>query len=247
VRSLEPSPFGYDVSDLAHEVTSFRRATRSDAPECVGVGKPTPLAGSCCSLTCRPSQERFRTRERQSGAPSVERVLHHEACREGAVQIPLNCIGAVAKEPVPGRDGGRENKPGNEQCYAREPGPGILACRGPRPSLAIMLARGVSRTSVVRGDTGADAELLVPDAAVSARSLFSETLPVSATPSPFLFDGQPRTRQSVWAWGKPTPLAGSCCSPGAARRSIGFALRNASAALRASSVSASTKRARKAL
>jgi len=111
-----------------------------------GYASPTPLAGSCCSLRCRPSQERFRTRERQNGAPSIERVLHHEAWQEGAVQIPLNFTGAVAKDPVPGRDGGRENKPSNEQCYAREPGPGILACRG-GPSLAIMLARGTSRTS----------------------------------------------------------------------------------------------------
>ncbi|HTP26357.1 MAG TPA: hypothetical protein VMK12_11950, partial [Anaeromyxobacteraceae bacterium] len=98
VRSLEPSPFGYDVSGLAHD-NSLRRATRSDAPEYVGVGKRTPLAGSCCALRCRPSQERFRTRERQSGAPSIERVLHHEAWQEGAVQIPLNFTGAVAKDP----------------------------------------------------------------------------------------------------------------------------------------------------
>ena len=39
--SPEPSPFGYDVSGLAHEVNSLRRATHSDAPEYVGVGKPT--------------------------------------------------------------------------------------------------------------------------------------------------------------------------------------------------------------
>jgi len=50
VRSPEPSPFGHDVSGLAHEVTSLRRATRSDVPGRVGMGNPTPLAGSCCSL-----------------------------------------------------------------------------------------------------------------------------------------------------------------------------------------------------
>jgi len=31
---------------------------------------------------------RFRARERQSGPPSIERVLYHEARQEGAVQIP---------------------------------------------------------------------------------------------------------------------------------------------------------------
>ncbi len=54
-RSPEPPPCGYDISGLATVFASLRRATRSDAAERVGVGNPTPLADSCCSLdTARP-------------------------------------------------------------------------------------------------------------------------------------------------------------------------------------------------
>ena len=48
-RFPEPSPFGYDVSGLAHEVNSLRRATRSRA-RARGGGESQPHAGSCCSL-----------------------------------------------------------------------------------------------------------------------------------------------------------------------------------------------------
>jgi len=53
----------------------LRRATCADAPGRVGVGNPTPLAVSCCSLDARPSQQRFRSRECRCGIPDLERVV----------------------------------------------------------------------------------------------------------------------------------------------------------------------------
>ena len=50
-----------------------------------------------------------------------------------------------------------------------------------------------------------------------------------------LFDGRPALAPG--GVGNPTPLAGSCCSLDAARRSSGFAAGNAAAAFRTSSVS----------
>jgi len=58
---------------------------------------PTPFVGSCCN----PLQQRCRTRERQSGAPSIERVLHREASQQGAVQIPLHFTGTADELDVP--------------------------------------------------------------------------------------------------------------------------------------------------
>ena len=52
----------------------------------VGCSPESPVFGYAVSSTGNrlaalpsPLQERFRTRSRQSGAPSIERVLHHEA------------------------------------------------------------------------------------------------------------------------------------------------------------------------
>ena len=58
MRSPKPSPFGYDVSGLAHEAASLRRATRSEA-RARGGGDPTPLAGSCCSLDAARRSSNF--------------------------------------------------------------------------------------------------------------------------------------------------------------------------------------------
>jgi len=117
--------------------------------------------------------------ERQSGAPSIERVLHHEAWQEGAVvQIPLNFTGAVAKDPVSGRDGGRENKQATSSATRASLDLGFLRAAALDPALRSCLPEVPRERPVVRGDTGAEAELLVPDAAVSARPLFSETLAV---------------------------------------------------------------------
>jgi len=52
-----------------------------------------------------------------------------------------------------------------------------------------------------------------------------------------LFDGRPALRPGRVEVGNPTPLAGSCCSLDAARRSSGFAAGNVAAAFRTSSVS----------
>ena len=99
-RSPEPSPCGYDISGLATAFASLRRATRSDAPERVGVGEPHPARGFVLLARCRPSQERFRTRERQSGAPGIERVCINEARQERAVEIALHLPGPVSEARV---------------------------------------------------------------------------------------------------------------------------------------------------
>src|SRR6266545_5748842 len=100
-RSPGPSPCGYDISGLATAFASLRRATRSDAPERVGVGEPHPARRFVLLARCRPSQERFRTRERQSGAPGIERVCLNEARQERAVEIPLHLPGSVSEHVYP--------------------------------------------------------------------------------------------------------------------------------------------------
>src|SRR6266545_2772255 len=100
-RSPGPSPCGYDISGLATAFASLRRATRSDAPERVGVGEPHPARRFVLLARCRPSQERFRTRERQSGAPSIERVFNNKARQEGAVEIPLDFPRPIAQHVHP--------------------------------------------------------------------------------------------------------------------------------------------------
>ena len=69
------------------------------------------------------------------------------------------------------------------------------------------------------------------------------TSPVSRTRSP-LFDGRPALAPRRVGMGNPTPIAGSCCSLDAARRSSGFAAGNAAAAFRTSSVSSVFKEPR---
>src|SRR6266508_169016 len=100
-RSPEPSPCGYAVSGLATAFASLRRATRSDAPERVGVGEPHPARWFVLLARCRPSQERFRTRERHRGAPGIERVCLNEARQERAVEIPLHLPRPIAQHVHP--------------------------------------------------------------------------------------------------------------------------------------------------
>src|SRR6266545_2383573 len=95
-RSPEPSPCGYDVSGLAAAFASLRRATRSDALAHVGVRKSAPARGLEFAR-CRPSQQRFRSRECHSGTPSIELVCINEARQEGAVQIALHLPGPIAE------------------------------------------------------------------------------------------------------------------------------------------------------
>jgi hypothetical protein len=104
-RSPEPSPVGcavgYDISSLATDVASLRRATRSEAPERLGMGEPHPARRFVLLTRCRPSEERFRTWERLCGVPRIEDIVHHEARQEGAVEIPLHLSGPVAEDMDP--------------------------------------------------------------------------------------------------------------------------------------------------
>jgi hypothetical protein len=94
-RCPEPSPCDYDVSGLAAAFASLRRATRSDALAHVGVRKSAP-ARRLEFARCRPSQQRFRSRECQSGTPGIELV--HQRLKEQRRQGPYR---RALTRPVP--------------------------------------------------------------------------------------------------------------------------------------------------
>jgi len=72
-RSPEPSPRGHAASGVAAALASSRRAAHSDAPELVGVGEPTPLAGSRHSLDAA-RRSNGRAVGDANAFPSIERV-----------------------------------------------------------------------------------------------------------------------------------------------------------------------------
>ena len=72
----------------------LRPSSTKNAPERVGVGSH-PARRLVQLSRRRPLQERFRTRERQSGAPSI---LTTERAGKAPHRFPLHFIGAVARD-----------------------------------------------------------------------------------------------------------------------------------------------------
>ena len=96
-RSPGSSPCGYDIPGLAAAFVSLRRTTRSEAPKRLGERKAAPARGLCCTR-CRPSQQRFRSRECHSGTPGRHRVFcNYESRQEGAVEVALQLPGSIAE------------------------------------------------------------------------------------------------------------------------------------------------------